>query len=625
MSRTGRLAVLLAVLLAATTLSVPARAGAVGEHGIPRAAALENEDSESAEPEFAGATDSAASTDAPDPDSLEVVRYSAADRYELSLDLAGALVAASGGSSEWVVLASGESWADAAVAGPLAASLGAPVILVPAGGLQTPTGRPDLVEFLRSVGLRRVLIVGSSEALPNHEPSVLFGLGMLPRNIERVHGDDPVSTAVAVAQRIGAPAELAGLGRTVIVASDRSVADAVALGPLAAAGPFPLLLNPSDVLHPDVAGFLASHEIEHVVLAGGPDAVGTAVEQAIRDAGATVTRLAGMDRYHTAVLAMDLLAEIPGCAGTVLDNVGLALADRPHLAMTAGRLLGPRCIPLLFTDADRLAPVTQNHLYLYRHRTGIDPSWHLIGDEVTIDPAAIEHPPVRMATVADNPDGDGQHIVVLDEHHQARHYLLDAGFDEVVQVRWAADRSVIAFTGIRDGDWLSYDLNVRSGAVQRRSPLADWLAPLIRDGWVDPRPSPDRAFVVFRAPAQEDAGHSLFSLNVDSGDVQRLTDNEASDVHHVVSPPGSRNAIWLSDGRRLIYTFQDSAQSASGCSDIPMSQAHIVDVETGVGHRIEFDGYAIGDALQLSPDGTHLVVQSYPSYELAPAQDDWSF
>ena len=55
---------------------------------------------------------------------VEVVRYAGSDRYELSLAVAQALVDADGGTSEWVVLASGESWAEAATAGPLAASLG---------------------------------------------------------------------------------------------------------------------------------------------------------------------------------------------------------------------------------------------------------------------------------------------------------------------------------------------------------------------------------------------------------------------------------------------------------------------------------------------------------------------
>ena len=92
---------------------------------------------------------------------VEVVRLWSPDRYGTSLAVARELVRLRGGRAEAVVLASGESWADAAVAGPLAASLSAPVLLVPPGGLQTSAARPDLVEFLRSAGTRRVVILGS--------------------------------------------------------------------------------------------------------------------------------------------------------------------------------------------------------------------------------------------------------------------------------------------------------------------------------------------------------------------------------------------------------------------------------------------------------------------------------
>lgn len=559
---------------------------------------------------------------------VEVVRYAGSDRYALSIEVAQALVDADRGTSEWVVLASGESWADAATAGPLAASLGAPVVLVPPGGLQTAAARPNLAEFLRLTGVRRVAIVGSHDVLPNHEPSVLYGLGMLPRNIERVHGDDAVGTSVAVAERTGMPAEFANLGRTVIITSDQSVADAVAVGPLAAAGPFPLLLTAPDALDPRIAAYLAEREIEHVVLVGGAAAIKSAVQEALETAGAKVTRLAGEDRYHTAALAMDLLAEVPRCADDAIDSIGLALGDEPHLALTVGRLLGPQCIPLLFTDADRLALVTQNHLYLYRHRTGIEPSWHLIGDDVTIDPSTIELPPVRMAAVADNPDGEGQHIVVLDERHQARHYLLDAGFDGITYVRWSSDRFVIEFGAIREDERAEddYELDTRSGIARLRAPA--WYTHLAQDGWLNARPSPDRRYIVFQVRTEDEAGRSLLAVDVESGDVRRLTDNRADELHHVFSPRWSSNANWLPDRRRLIYAVQN-ARTNTYCDDVPVSQVHIVDVETGTGHPIEFDGYAIGDALLLSPDGTHLAVQSYPGYEFAPSDyhswADWKF
>ncbi|WP_419855734.1 cell wall-binding repeat-containing protein [Candidatus Poriferisodalis sp.] len=657
--RQGRSAWMLALaaitLLASLVTLTPA--GAANEPADAGDSATDAETQNEAEPDSA-------------PSGLQVVRYAGSDAYALSIEVAQALVDLNGGSSAWVVLASGEHWAHAAVAAPLAASLGAPVVLVPPGGLQSPTARPELVELLRSAGVRRVVLVGDPEGLPNHEPSVLFGLGMLPRNVERVWGDSPAAVSVAVAQRLGEPAEFGALGRTVIVASDQSAVDAVAVGPLAAAGPHPILLTAPSELHADVEGFLAAHDVDHVVIAGGLLSVGSAVEEAIEATGASVTRLAGSDRHHTAVLAMDLLAAAPACADTEIDTVGLAPAEWPEFAITVGALLGQQCIPLLFTDGDRLAPVTQNHLYLHRHRTGIEPRWHLIGDEVTIDPAAIQHPPVRMATVADNPDGDGQHIVVLDEHHQPTHYLLDAGFSGITDVRWTSDHTALTFTGILGGTPLahaqveylawgapadvddgirnSYVLDLRSGTARLQPsvptwlqwPDSSWYVPLIQDGWIDPVPSPGREYIVFRGPTEDHAGHSLFAFHVDSGEVRQLTHNATDDTHHVVS------ANWLADGRRLIYTHVTIAQLdnpgpqadtteekraqayarpaafGSECDNAPQQRAHVLDVATGQTDPLPHGSYLVNEPFQFSPDGRFVAIKSHQAYKFAPEHAD---
>jgi len=333
---------------------------------------------------------------------VEVVRYAGSDQYALSLAVAQALVDAGGGTSEWVVLASGESWADAATAGPLAASLDAPVVLVPPGGLQTAGARPDLVEFLRSSGVRRVVIIGSPDALPNHEPSVLFGLGMLPRNIERIHSDDPIGTSIAIAERIGAPAELGRLGRTVFISSDQSVAGAVAVGPLAATGPFPSLLTSPGELDARITAYLAKHEVEHVVLVGGTTAIAPAVHESIETAGATVTRLAGRDRSDTARLAADLFKqhtdEDPDCAD---DSVRISLvpAQHPERALTANPLLAQQCTPLRYIEPGKLPDDLQYGLYLAQHspeggRVVVFADDQLISDSL-VRPSV---PPVRVET-----------------------------------------------------------------------------------------------------------------------------------------------------------------------------------------------------------------------------------
>lgn len=357
--------------------------------------------------ESAGADESVgeahAATDEP-ASGVDIVRYAGSEQYELSLAVAQALVDADGGTSEWVVLASGESWADAAAAGPLAASLGAPVVLVPPGGLQAATARPDLVEFLRSSGVRRVVIVGDPNVLPNHEPSVLYGLGMLPRNIERVHSEDAIGTSVAVAERIGMPAEFADLGRTVLIASDQGVADAVAVGPLAAAGPFPLLLSAPDVLDPRIATYLTDQQIEHVVLVGGTAAITPTVDGAIKAAGATVSRLAGRDRSDTAHLAAELFeqhtADDRACTGDSA-RIGLVPAQHPEQALAAGPLLARNCTPLRYTASGRLPPELRNTLYLAQQQLSAI-ELLVFGDESAIADTALDVslPPTQLAFVS---------------------------------------------------------------------------------------------------------------------------------------------------------------------------------------------------------------------------------
>lgn len=611
MPRGGRLAALSAALVATLTLGVPAGAQSLGQSGNQSAEAFQTGDPDATEPEPAERDPGDAVPTA------EVVRYHSSDPYAMSIELASALVASAGGSSEWVVLASGESWAEAAAAGPLAVSLGAPVLLVPPGGLQTSAARPDLVEFLESAGTRRVVIVGNPEVLPNHEPSVLFGLGILPRNIERVHGTDAVGTAIAVAKRIGAPAEFGELGRTVIIANDQSVADAAAVGPLAAAGPFPLLLTAPDALDPRITAYLAEHEVEHVVLVGGTAAITPAARHAIEAANVTVTRLAGQNRYHTAALSMDLLAEVPRCADAAIDSIGLALGEEPLLALIAAQLLSPQCIPLLYTDKDRLAPITQNYLYLFRHRTGVEPNWHLIGDDVTIDPSAIEHPPVRMATVADNPDGNGQHIVVVDEHRQPTRYLLDAGFSWITQVQWSSDYEFIEFWGNRDDQSQKYLLDPQTAEMRHPPPrLRPWYSSIVQDDWIDPQPSTDRKYILYHASTAQHAGRSIFVYDVAAGASRMLTHNGTDDTHHVLR---SRR---LDDSR---YFYFRQAILENKCYEEPSSEVGLLDIDESTINKLPFDGHVIDRDLSLSPERTHVVLAAYPEYAYAPPVDLHNF
>ena len=501
---------------------------------------------------------------------VDIVRYASSDPYAMSIELAEALADAEGDTSEWVVLASGESWADAAVAGPLAASLSAPVLLVPPGGLQTSAARPDLVEFLRSAGTRRVVISGSPEVLPNHEPSVLFGLGMLPRNIERVHGAGAVGTAIAVAERISAPAKLGELGRTVIIASDRSVADTVAVGPLAASGPFPLLLTGPDALHPRVATYLAEQEIAHVVLVGGTTAIAPAVQEAVKAADVTVTRLAGHNRSETARLAADLFeqhtAGDPACAdGTT--RIGLAPAQQPRQALTAGPLLARECAALRYTEPQHLPPDLHSELFLAQSRAG-SAELHVFESAAALpdDALDISKPPVRIAAwslMADeSPAGSQAVLVVSDGRRQPRLYpqaTIDIsgpdGEQQLPRPRWGPHGRYLTYRDPATGGVSVLDTG--SGRLELLR-YGDEAPKLLVD--TVPTWSPDGSRLIFSGIIDDESTLSdgigmqvgiippqltaeLFLYDISSGEVSRMTHN--ADVDIVLS--------WSPDGTKVAY------------------------------------------------------------------------
>ena len=507
-----------------------------------------------------GAAEASAAAAAEDPaGGVQIVRYAGSDRYAVSIGLAQALVDAGGGTSEWVVLASGESWADAVTAGPLAASLGAPVVLVPSGGFQALSARIEFAELLRSAGVRRVMIVGSGIVLPDHKQSVLYGLGMLPRDVERLHGTDPVANAIAVAKRIGTAAEFGDLGRTVIIASGQSVADAVAVGPLAAAGPFPLLLTAPDALDPRITAYLTEHEIAHVVLVGGTAAITPAVQHAIESAGVTVTRLAGRDRAHTSRLAADLYdqhtADDPACAD-VSTRLGLAPAQHPEQALAAGPLLARRCTPLRYTEPDRLPADLRNTLYLARHQ--IETTDLLVFADVEQIPHAIlrgtatSTPPFRLA-FEHFVRRDGRWrpgIAVVDENRQMALHAADAGLSGFEWLSWSRDGHYLAFEASQDGTKGLFLLDTASGSYRRLTPKSQ---DFYFSNWAPPVWSPDGDRLAMsayvwkygedRKPLNDQNNADLYVFDMNTGSVEQLT--SSSELDHFRS--------WSPDGRHILF------------------------------------------------------------------------
>ncbi|WP_419933322.1 cell wall-binding repeat-containing protein [Candidatus Poriferisodalis sp.] len=378
---------LLAALLALGGVAVPPASAAAAEHHV----AIE-------------AADSAPNAPADDGSDVSITRYGGADRYETSLRIAEAVAAEAGGSLEWVVLVSGERWTDAVVAAPLAGARNAPVLLTPPHEL-----RHDALEFLQRVGVSLALVVGPDATGGVHGPgrgvaeSVLADLAAAGIAPQRVTGVDRHHTSRVVAATYG-PRTMGDLGSTAIVASGEVFADALVAGPFAARGHHPVLLTPPDELYPEVARYLQSVRIEHVVLMGGTAALSEAVEQSIKDLGINVTRVAGATRYDTAVKAAELAADrYTSTAGEpcfATSTVGIARARVPFDSFSAAPLLARLCAPLVLADPKQIPPDTAAYLDAAReaHDT-VD--LRVFGGDAAVSGAAIDAYRTGTEPVAD--------------------------------------------------------------------------------------------------------------------------------------------------------------------------------------------------------------------------------
>jgi hypothetical protein len=191
----------------------------------------------------------------------------------------------------------------------------------------------------------------------------------------RVSGADRQSTAVAVSV---SAFPSAGSASAVVLARADDFADALAGGPLAAAKHAPLLLTSSGSLDAATAA-----EIQRVLptggtvyLLGGTSALSDAVANAITAIGDVPTRVAGTDRYATAVA----IAGVMGNPTTVFEASGINFPDALSAVPAAVAARGA----ILLTDGPARTPAS--FAYLTAHATT---RYAVGGPAEAADPSAI--------------------------------------------------------------------------------------------------------------------------------------------------------------------------------------------------------------------------------------------
>lgn len=281
-----------------------------------------------------GAGDEIAREDVP-----PVERLAGPDRVGTSLALSRAAFE----GAEDAVVASGWAFADAIVAGPLAQTLGGPVLLTSGRALDE-----RVLAELERLGVERVTLVGGEGVV---RPAVADRLAGEGYAVERLWGERASDTAAVVADRVWQRAgTAAGERRAVLALGEHPVEskawpDALAAGWLGALSATPVLLVTPETA---TAATLASvaDGVREVAVVGGTAAISEAIAGAVADEGPVVRRLAGDDRFGTALAVAeeaDPLVEQTDSGAALWAATGWSYADAlgaaPALAHLGGELL----------------------------------------------------------------------------------------------------------------------------------------------------------------------------------------------------------------------------------------------------------------------------------------------
>jgi YVTN family beta-propeller protein len=265
-----------------------------------------------------------------------VSRRSGVDRFGTATAISGAAYDTQGADA--VVLARSDTYPDALVGAPFAASKNAPLLYT--SGAALPASTAAEITRVLSPG-KTVYLLGGASAIPASIATQLTGMGYV---VSRISGADRYATAVAVADAMGDPS-------TVFLATAANYADALAAGPAAAHATGAILLTDGTTMPSTTTAYVAAHPGTTYAV-GGPAAT----------ADPSASAISGTDRYATATLVAQQFFATPTTVGLAS---GTTFADALPAAAYLARVGGP----LLLTDPNAL-PLTAS-TYLTSAESGV--------------------------------------------------------------------------------------------------------------------------------------------------------------------------------------------------------------------------------------------------------------
>ncbi|MGD6803411.1 cell wall-binding repeat-containing protein [Rossellomorea aquimaris] len=171
--------------------------------------------------------------------------------------------------------------------------------------------------------------------------------------VDRIDGANRYETALNIAYQ----GWMETGANEIILTTGTNFPDALAGAPLAYYKDAPILLTTKDKLHTTVEEAIIDLEVSKVTILGGPNAVSESVVKQLKALGVRTERIAGNDRFST---ALAIAAKLPASDSAVIVN-GRNYPDALSIASYAAQY----GYPILLSDTDSIESSTLNKAKTY--------------------------------------------------------------------------------------------------------------------------------------------------------------------------------------------------------------------------------------------------------------------
>lgn len=274
---------------------------------------------------------------------LTVTKIAGADRITTAIE-ASKKAFPSGATT--VVIATAFNWPDALGGSALAGAMRGPILLVAPDSLS-----PAVAAEIDHLNATKAIVLGGTGAVSNDVYVALDALGGV--SVERIAGANRYETGEKIAARTIAEMKTrSSYSGRAFVSTGQNFPDALGASPLASAKGWPIyLIDPAAGDNSALAARMKSVGVTNAVVLGGPAAVSTAVESRLKTTLGTASRIAGDNRYQTAVKVASYGVS---SAGLSWNRVGVATGQDFPDALAGGVLQGVSGSVMVLTPSSSL-------------------------------------------------------------------------------------------------------------------------------------------------------------------------------------------------------------------------------------------------------------------------------